>query len=123
MVAELKSRDLGVMFAGRRIPLLMYADDIVMLASSVTELKQMNDIATEYARKNRFRHNGEKSAVMVFTADKYLKAKIGRARWELSGEKVDVKTSYRYLGVDIGEKVSDWKTLREAVEEGKEQIQ
>ena len=109
MVEELKKRGLGVMFAGRRVPLLMYADDIVMLASTVTELQQMNDVATEYAHKYRFRHTGEKSAVMVFNADAQLRARVCQTRWTLSGEKVLVTDKYKYLGVDVVGNMANWK--------------
>ena len=97
MTAELKKRNLGVMVTGLRIPLLMYADDIVMIASSVTELREMNMVATEYASKHRFRHNGEKSAVMTFNADKALRSRVSQKRWGLSGEKVKVKKEYKQI--------------------------
>jgi hypothetical protein len=42
----------------------MYADDMVMLVSTQTELKKMNAIATAFAKRNRFEFNGEKSGVM-----------------------------------------------------------
>jgi len=109
MAAELKARGLGIMVEGRRVPLLMYADDIVMLASNVTELKLMNDVATEYAHKHRFRHNGKKSAVMAFNADKQTKERVNREVWRLSGERVEVRDRYRYLGVEVQQQVSDWK--------------
>ena len=109
MAAELKARGLGIMIEGRRVPLLMYADDIVMLASTVTELRLMNDVATEYAFKHRFRHNGKKSAVMMFNADKKTKDRVSREVWRLSGERVEVRDRYRYLGVEILQQVSDWK--------------
>ena len=109
LVEELKSRGLGIMFCGRRIPLLMYADDIVMFASSVSELQQMNDVASEYARKNRFRHNGKKSAVMTFNASPQLKKRVNQTRWALSGEKVGVEETYKYLGVDLVNNTADWK--------------
>jgi hypothetical protein len=109
MADELRRLGLGVMIGGVRVPLLMYADDIVMLAGSVQELHQMNKVATEYAFKNRFRHNGDKSAVMVFGATKALKQRVGQQIWTLSGELVEVKQSYKYLGVDVLTKVADWR--------------
>ena len=54
---ELKQKGLGIVIAGRRIPLLMYADDIVFLASSVNELREMNKCVTEFARRNRYQLN------------------------------------------------------------------
>ena len=95
MTAELKRRGLGVMVDGVRVPLLMYADDIVMLASTVTELIQMNEVASEYAYKHRFRHNGDKSAVMAFNANPELRARV---------------TEHKYLGVDILKNTTDWRT-------------
>jgi hypothetical protein len=107
---ELKQKGLGIVIAGRRIPLLMYADDIVFLASSVNELREMNKCVTEFARRNRYQLNGEKSAVMAFNADVDTRAQVASEPWVLSGEKVEVKCNYKYLGVDILEDVTNWKT-------------
>ena len=63
LAEDLKQRGLGIQAGGVLTPLLMYADDIVLLASSVEELREMNKMATDYAFKNRYQLNGEKSAV------------------------------------------------------------
>lgn len=110
LAVELKERGLGVVIGGRRVPLLMYADDIVMMASTVYELQQMNAIATRYAYRNRFRFNGEKSAVMLFNANAELTARARNTEWTLFGEKVKVKKEYRYLGVDVRTNTADWRT-------------
>ncbi len=98
LASELRARGFGVMVAGRRVPLLMYADDIVMLASSRRELTAMNEVATGYARKNRFQFNGEKSAVMLFNVHAAAKAAADAAHWTLGGQAVEVRDSYEYLG-------------------------
>ena len=95
---ELKQKGLGIVIEGRRIPLLMYADDIVFLASSVNELREMNKCVTEFARRNRYQLNGEKSAVMAFNANVDTRAQVASEPWVLSGEKVEVKCNYKYLG-------------------------
>jgi hypothetical protein len=109
LVEELKSKGLGIVIAGKRTPLLMYADDIVFLAGSVSELRAMNDVVTGYARRNRYQLNGKKSAVMAFNADASTKKQVDDEPWRLSGEVVEVKASYKYLGVAILENVRDWK--------------
>ena len=48
-----------------------------MLAGTVTELREMNALASKYALLNRFRHNGEKSAVTLFNADAGLRQRGG----------------------------------------------
>ena len=50
----------------------MYADDVVFLAGSVDELRSINEVVTNYAKRNRYRLNGDKSAVMAFNADPAL---------------------------------------------------
>jgi len=106
---ELKQKGLGIVVAGRRVPLLMYADDVVFLAGNVSELLLMNDCVTAYARRNRYQLNGKKSAVMAFNADDATKRDVASESWKLSGERVEVTRRYKYLGVDVLENVKDWK--------------
>jgi len=108
LAEELKSKGLGVRIAGILTPLLMYADDVVLLAATVEELRTMNQVVTDYAFKNRYQLNGEKSAVMVFNANKQLERQVATEPWKLSGEVVEVKKTYKYLGVDLLSNVSDW---------------
>ena len=49
-----------------KISALMYADDIVIIAKSKQELQHMLDCVSDYARQWGFRHNLEKSEVVVF---------------------------------------------------------
>ena len=98
LAKELKARNLGVPIAGRRVALLMYADDIVMLAATQRELELMNRIASRFAQQHRFQFNGEKSGVMLFNVKLAAKAAAQSARWTLFGERVEVKDSYVYLG-------------------------
>ena len=65
LAQELKARGLGICIGGQRIPLLMYADDIVMLAATQQELMLMNRIASRFAQRHRFQFNGEKSGIML----------------------------------------------------------
>ena len=94
---ELKQRGLGIIVAGRRVPLLMYADDIVFLADNVSELRAMNECITEFARRNRYQLNGKKSAVMAFNADEATRRAVGDEGWDLSGEVVKVKRRYKQI--------------------------
>ena len=83
----------------------MYADDIILLARSQTELAAMNRIASAFAQRNRFQFNGEKSAVMAFNATCEERALCKATRWELFGEAVNCKVapSYVYLGTIVPE--------------------
>ena len=100
LAEDLKTSNMGLRIAGIHTPLLMYADDIVLLASSVQELREMNTIVSNYAHRNRYTLNGDKSAVMVFNASDSLLAEVNAEQWTLSGEPVKVKQSYKYLGTE-----------------------
>lgn len=125
LVQSLKDKGLGIVVNNIRIPILLYADDIILLASTVTELQRMNEVASDFAFKFRFRHNGDKSAVMVFNPDSTLRKRVRQHIWTLSGEKVAVKNKYKYLGVDMLQNTADWRPhldrkIREARRKSKE---
>jgi hypothetical protein len=108
LAEDLRERGLGVQAAGVLTPLLMYADDIVLLASSVAELRAMNKVATDYAHANRYQFNGKKSNVLVFNANKQLTDLVRNEAWVLFGEAVEVTNSYKYLGVDLDHNLNNW---------------
>src|SRR3954467_12281414 len=68
LAREINEKGKGVDVGGRRVRLLMYADDIVLLAESARDLQNMLDIVTGYSRRWRFRLNPKKgkSEVMIF---------------------------------------------------------
>ena len=83
LARALKARGLGVLAAGTRIPLLMYADDIVLLASTERELLAMCEAVSEYARTHRFQFNGFKCGVMVFGASPSMRAQASVSSYGL----------------------------------------
>ena len=107
LAKALKRAGHGIMIAGRRVPLLMYADDVVLLASTQSELEAMMVILGDYARRNRFEYNGKKSGVMIFNAKAEALHKAKHTNWELFGQKVKVVDSYTYLGTVTTTKEGD----------------
>jgi hypothetical protein len=108
LARELKQSGFGIIIAGRRVPLLMYADDIVIMASSRKEMLAMNKIAEAFAVKNRFQFNGAKSGVMVFNLSQRLRSEANTTRWTLFGDRVEVVSEYIYLGTVTCNKELDW---------------
>ena len=84
-----------------QVRLLLYADDIVLLADSKEDLQAMLDIVTSYCKKWRFRVNPKKgkSEVMLF-GRKPNKAK-GERKWWLAGVEIHETDTYKYLGVEL----------------------
>ena len=77
--------------------MLLYADDIVLLAETRRDLQNMLNIVTSYSKKWRFRVNPKKgkSEVMLF-GRKPRKTKTAR-KWWLAGVEIQETDSYKYL--------------------------
>jgi hypothetical protein len=101
---------LGTRVHGRLVPLLLYADDIVLLARSAAELKAMLRVTCEYARKWRFDVNHGKSNVVVFGPELFKEeAKV--TEWWLGDDRLDLVDFYKYLGVETGKVRGRWNRV------------
>ena len=96
LAREINEKGKGVEVGGRRVRLLMYADDIVLLAESARDLQNMLDVVTAYSKRWRFRLNPKKgkSEVMIFGR----KPRNKNRKWWLAGEEVGETCMYKYLG-------------------------
>jgi len=99
LAEELKSRGLGVDFFGRRVGILLYADDIVLVAESPEQLQLMLDCASDYAANWQFRFNTKPGKSDVVVAPH--KTPVDRP-FLLSGMPLHVSEEYKYLGVEMG---------------------
>ena len=101
LVAKLKEAGLGVDVCNCRVPVLLYADDIVLIADNPAELQQMLDATSEFASEQQFRFNTKqgKSDVVISpqpsAEDAGIVFKLGDGPLHLSPE-------YKYLGVEMG---------------------
>jgi len=104
LAATLLFRGFGVTLgAGERVPLLMYADDMVLLASTPEQLQRMLDVVSVFAERWQFSYNASKSAVVV-AAHPTSTVKIDARSyvWRLAGQRLPVLDQYKYLGLEIG---------------------
>ena len=100
----LSAKGLGVKFGDRRISLLLYADDVVLIAKSPEQLQQMLDIVSDYAKRWRFRLNTKpgKSNVVPVPASKRNLARCDAANLHVSDGPLHTSKDYRYLGIEFG---------------------
>ena len=110
LLQALRSKGLGVSIRHRQthaetwVGALMYADDLVMLASSPGELQLMMNVITEYAHKWRFEINDAKTKVMCMCETKpqrQLRVSRWGETWQCGGRTIAVADAYVYLGVTI----------------------
>ena len=107
LAREVRALNLGVPAAGKRLSLLLYADDIVLLADSQEELQRMLGAVQAFCRRWRVQVNMSKTKVMAFGASGVKNLHIV---WE--GKKLEEVAEYKYLGLMI-EKRGSWKKEKE----------
>jgi Reverse transcriptase (RNA-dependent DNA polymerase)/Endonuclease-reverse transcriptase len=87
----------------RRLALLLFADDIALLASSEDELRKMLAAVEAYAHKWRTSFNGEKCEVMETATKRAVgeESDGDREPWTIDGAPMKDTDHVRYLGVDL----------------------
>ena len=108
-INELETLNIGVKIGDRVVPALFYADDVCLMASSPTDLQRLLDVASAFARKWKLSYNLSKTKVLPIRASKY-KSDPKMSDFRLSGGKVEVASSYKYLGVEF-EQRRGWRLV------------
>ena len=88
------------------VGILLFADDIVLIADSVFELQKKLDILYEVAVKLGLVVNMDKSKVVVFKKGGHL---AGHDRWHIGNTILEVVSEYSYLGLIFSTKLNDKK--------------
>jgi hypothetical protein len=101
VVAEMKRRGLGVEEGGVWVGVLLYADDMALMARSREELQQMMEVVVQYSQQWRFRLNAAKTKVMVVGEKKMDKEARAGQVWKLGGATVEEVKVFKYLGVEL----------------------
>ena len=109
----LRKDGLGVRVYGRLVPLLLYADDIVLLARNADEMEEMHKIVEEYARQWRFEVNHGKSKIVVTgsTGVEADRRAVDAREWLLCGACIKRVKEYKYLGAETGLTRGRWNSM------------
>src|SRR3954468_14043097 len=92
----------GMSVCGTRVPVLLYADDIVLLAEDSDELQAMLDAVSRYAVQWQFRFNPKKCSVVVATSSRAEKKAAKATKWSFGDGTIAVSNEYKYLGAEMG---------------------
>lgn len=107
----------GLDIDGKCIRVLMYADDIVLMAESPERLQVMMEDLERYCKTWGLVVNLAKSQVMIM---KEGGGRIGRnEKWIFNGEDVKVVKEYKYLGMNVVPSLGWRHNLKERVDAAK----
>jgi hypothetical protein len=84
--------------SGRRIPALLYADDLALVSTSAKGLQAQLDVLQAYATKWRLTVNIGKTKAVIFSA---RKSQVDSLPLVYAGANIEVVESFRYLGLDL----------------------
>jgi hypothetical protein len=91
---------------------LAFADDIVIVAKSEREMKEMMRNLEKYVRKKNLEVNVEKTKMMVFNK---RKRKNEESEWKWEESKIKNVSEFEYLGYTFNERATDKAQVREVV--------
>jgi Reverse transcriptase (RNA-dependent DNA polymerase) len=98
-----------------RVPMLLYADDLGLIACSPTELQLLLDQLSIFSESAGMTVNLNKTKVVVFRNRKPKKENPSEA-WVYQGVTIEVAESYKYLGITFyGVKQLMWTAKQQAV--------
>ena len=100
LACKIKSLNIGVRTQNDNISILMYADDLVFLAESESDLQMMLDTLNEWCITWGMNVNEQKTKVMHFRKKGKACTKVN---FNCGNKTIDVCSQYKYLGLMIDE--------------------
>lgn len=102
-----------------QIMILLFADDIALMSSTVIGLQQQLNILCDTAKKLDLIVNLQKSNIIVFRKGGYISAK---EKWFYDGMQLDIVNQYKYLGVLFSTGLTFSHCLEDLAVRGKRQV-
>jgi hypothetical protein len=91
--------DLGIELGGEKLRLLLYADDLTLLATSAEDLQMLLDCLQGFCDHYRMHVNVAKCAVVVFGKRRPTGGDLPQGGWLYAGQQVPRVAEFRYLGI------------------------
>ena len=96
LIDKLKILDLGVNINSEKLNILLYADDIVVLAENERDMQSLLDIISEWCNDNKIHINRDKSKVVRF---RIPSTPLSKHIFKCDNNEVNYVSSYQFLGL------------------------
>lgn len=103
-----------------RVPALIFADDVVMLATSRNGLQKKLEILEQFSEDRQLPVNLQKTQIVVFGGQ--LQAQQRQGTFWYAKRRVELVKSYKYLGVWFDCSISFSKAARELSDAGRKAV-
>jgi hypothetical protein len=96
LATNIKALNCGVQIADRNLSILLFADDIVLLAGNANDLQRMLDVVHDWCCKWRLCINEEKTKIVHYRPPSMIQNDV---KFKCGTFEVPYVTSYKYLGL------------------------
>ena len=103
LAEEIKNSGVGVNYNGIKVPILLYADDILLMADNEADLQQLLDIAYGWCRKWRLSINAKKTKILHVRMSNEPQGNFVFKFGENPNNILEYTQTYKYLGVLLDE--------------------
>ena len=111
LATGIKSLNAGINIDNYNLTILLYADDIVLLAPSPEMLQQQIDYVHQWCKKWRMNVNSDKTQIVHFRPIRQPRSSFV---WKYGEDVLQIVSTYRYLGVYLHENL-DYKIMADAM--------
>ena len=94
LAKSLSATDLGLKLESKKINSLFWADDIVLVTESSSELEKLLKLVSEYCNANKLTINCKKTKCLIFNKT----GRLCREKITMNGTQLDNVREYKYLG-------------------------
>ena len=109
LASKINDLNCGIQTDETMLSILLYADDIVLLAPDEISLQRMMNIVSEWCDDWKLTINDEKTKVVHFSPQS---REISRCKFTCGGQSIQFTDSYRYLGVWLDEHITFHHSIR-----------
>ena len=103
LVNELNQHNLGINIGSMNISILLFADDIVLVADSEYKLQEMLNVVNQWCSKYRLSVNRDKTKIMHF---RKARQKRSCFQFRYGNHNIETVDKYKYLGVVLNENLN-----------------
>jgi len=100
LVQDINDLNCGIDIDGTMVSLLLYADDIALMAADENSLQQMLNCVSLWCKKWRLQINGKKTKVVHYRPKSIAKS---CCKFVCGPETIEVTHAYKYLGIWLNE--------------------
>ena len=94
---RIKKLNLGIRIGEELLAILLFADDIILLAETPEDLQRLLREVDRFSRDVNIKFSAEKSKVMIVNE----RDGEGERRWQMEEEELEVVQEYKYLGTVV----------------------